>query len=74
MAPRNEIADSAKQLPDNRPTAVDRQVLTWLAPGFSDITITPAVPIRMAATDSGVSRSARKIRPNSATCTGSVLM
>ena len=53
---------------------VERVVLTWLAPGLSEITITPAVAIRIAAPLSGVILSPRKISPNSATCTGSVLI
>ena len=53
---------------------VERQVLAWAAPGFSEITITPAVAIRIAAADSTVTLSPRNIRPNSATCIGSVLM
>ena len=54
--------------------AVDRLVLTLPAPGFNEITMTPAVAIRIAAPDSGVILSPRKSRPNSATCTGSVLI
>ena len=53
---------------------VERTVVTWPAPGLSEMTITPAVAMRMAAADSGMILSPRKIRPNSATCTGSVLM
>ncbi len=43
-------------------------------PGLSAITTTPAVAIRIAAAIAGVTTSPRKTRPNSATCTGSVLM
>ncbi len=53
---------------------VERVVRSSLAPGLSEITMTPAVAIRMAAADSGVTLSPRKISPNSATCTGSVLI
>ena len=53
---------------------VERAVLACAAPGFSEITMTPAVAIRIAAAASGVTLSPRKIRPNSATCTGSVLI
>jgi DNA polymerase (family 10) len=37
-------------------------------------TVTPAVAMRMAAAAPGVTWSPRKARPNTATCTGSVLM
>ena len=53
---------------------VERVVPAWLAPALSEITITPAVAIRIAAADSGVILSPSTIRPNSATDTGSVLM
>ncbi len=60
--------------PEPSPISVERVVLALPAPGLSEITITPAVAIRIAAPASGVTLSPRKIRPNSATCTGSVLI
>jgi hypothetical protein len=53
---------------------VERVVLTSLAPCLSEMTITPMVAIMIAAPLSGVILSPRKISPNSATDTGSVLM
>ena len=60
--------------PEPSPISVERVVPTPPAPGLSEITITPAVAIRMAAAASGATRSPRKIKPKSATCTGSVLI
>ena len=68
------MADSPNSAPEQSPIMVERQVLAWAAPGLSEITITPAVAIRIAAADSTVTLSPRKIRPNSATWIGSVLM
>ncbi len=45
-----------------------------VAPGLSAIMTTPTVAIRIAAAIGSVTASPRKTRPNSATCTGSVLM
>ena len=54
---------------------VERTVgLSPIPPLRLRVTITPAVAIRMAAAESGVILSPRKINPNKATCTGSVLM
>ena len=68
------MAETANSAPDSRPMIVERMVPAWLAPALSEITITPAVAIRIAAADSGVILSPSTIRPNSATDTGSVLM
>jgi len=45
-----------------------------IAPARNDITITPEVAIRIASANGSVRCSPKKIRPNSATCTGSVLI
>jgi len=77
MAPRNPMADRAKHAPADSPSAVGRQPPPDAPPNvppFSDITMTPAVAITMAAAIMGLTASPRNTRPNSATCTGSVLI
>ena len=74
MAPRKPIAESPNMPPEARPSSVGLMPPACAAPGFSDITTTPAVAIRMASASGGVTASPSRTRPNSATCTGSVLI
>ncbi len=48
------MADNANSAPETTPMTVERLVLTWLAPGLSEMTMTPMVAMTIAAAVSGV--------------------
>jgi len=72
MPPRKPTAESANIAPAPSPSSVDFRSAE--VPGLSAMVTTPVVAIRIAAAMTGVTASPRKTRPNSATCTGSVLI